>query len=123
MNFIKLLSYTKPILFWMVALALLCEVLIHSFLNELPLKFLAHSTGPIHRLGQYSKKDVVPKEEVQRWFARLNKGEQRQKYWYFDEIYFEPNTWPNYFSSSAGEQVSLGFGPAETYYYFQESNQ
>ena len=64
MKFIKLLSYTKPILFWMVALASLCEVLLHSFLNELPLKFLAHSTGPIHRLGQYSKKDVVPKEHI-----------------------------------------------------------
>ncbi|OUU11693.1 MAG: hypothetical protein CBC00_03665, partial [Verrucomicrobia bacterium TMED40] len=64
MKFIKLLSYTKPILFWMIALALLFEVLLHSFLNELPLKFLAHSTGPIHRLGQYSKKDVVPKEHI-----------------------------------------------------------
>ena len=48
----------------MVALALLCEVLLHSFLNELPLKLLAHSTGPIHRLGQYSKKNVVPKEHI-----------------------------------------------------------
>ena len=60
----KLLAYTKPILFWMVALVFLCEVLLHSFLNELPLKFLAHSTGPIHRLGQYSKKDVVPKKHI-----------------------------------------------------------
>ena len=64
MKFIKLLSYSKPILFWMLALALLCEVLLHFFLNELPLKFLAHSSGPIHRLGQYSKKDVVPKEHI-----------------------------------------------------------
>ena len=62
--FIKLLSYIKPILFWMVAIASLCEILLHSFLNELPLKFLAHSTGPIHRLGQYAKKDVVPKEHI-----------------------------------------------------------
>jgi hypothetical protein len=48
----------------MVALVFFCELLLHSFLNELPLKFLAHSTGPIHRLGQYSKKDVVPKEHI-----------------------------------------------------------
>ena len=48
----------------MVVLALLCEILLHSFLNELPLKILAHSSGPIHRLGQYSKKDVVPKEHI-----------------------------------------------------------
>ena len=64
MNFIKLLSYAKPILFWVLALALLCEVLLHFFLNDLPLKFLAHSTGPIHRLGQYSKKDVVPEKHI-----------------------------------------------------------
>ena len=48
----------------MVALVFLCELLLHSFLNELPLKFLAHTTGPIHRLGQYSKKDVIPKEHI-----------------------------------------------------------
>lgn len=25
---------------------------------------MAHSTGPIHRLGQYSKKDVVPNDHI-----------------------------------------------------------
>ena len=60
----KLLFHTKPILFWTVALVFLCELLLHSFLNELPLKFLVHTTGPIYRLGQYSKKDVIPKEHI-----------------------------------------------------------
>ena len=30
------------------------------YLHELPYKFLNHTTGPIRRLGQYSKKEVIP---------------------------------------------------------------
>ena len=66
-----------------------------------------------------TRKDLVEKTEIQRWFDRLNKGEKRQKYWYFDEIYFEPDAWPNYFGSLVGEPVSLGFGPAEPYYFLR----
>ena len=66
-----------------------------------------------------TRKDLVEKTEVRRWFVRLNKGEQRQKHWYFDEIYFEPDAWPNYFGSLVGEPVSLGFGPAEPYYFLR----
>ena len=64
MKFKKLLSYVKPFLFWIFAIFFASELLLHSYLNELPLKFLAHTTGPIHRLGQYSKKDVIPKEHI-----------------------------------------------------------
>lgn len=66
-----------------------------------------------------TRKDLVEKTEVRRWFNRLNKGQKRQKYWYFDEIYFEPDAWPNYFGSLLGEPVSLGFGPAEPYYFLR----
>jgi hypothetical protein len=70
-----------------------------------------------------TRKDLVEKKTVQRWFARLNKGEKRQKHWYFDEIYFEPDAWPNYYSSLVGDPVSLGFGPSESYYHFKRKNQ
>ena len=66
-----------------------------------------------------TRKDLVEKTEVRSWFSRLNKGEKRQKYWYFDEIYFEPDAWPNYYNSLVGEPVSRGFGPSESYYLIQ----
>ncbi len=69
-----------------------------------------------------TRKILAQKTEVRRWFARLNKGEKRQKHWYFDKIYFEPEAWPNYYGKLAGTPVSLGFGPAEHYYFFQRPN-
>ncbi len=66
-----------------------------------------------------TRKDLVEKTEVRSWFSRINKGETRQKYWYFDEIYFEPHAWPNYYHSLVGEPIPLGFGPSESYYLFQ----
>ena len=34
------------------------------YLHELPYKFLNHTTGPIRRLGQYSKNDVIPNNYI-----------------------------------------------------------
>ena len=70
-----------------------------------------------------TRRDLVKKTEVRRWFARLNKGEKRQKHWYFDEIYFEPDAWPNYFHSQVGDPVYRGFGPAENYYVMHRSRE
>ncbi len=69
-----------------------------------------------------TRNDLVKKAEVRQWFGRLNKGEKRQKHWYFDEIYFEPDAWPNYYNSLVGEPVSLGFGPSESYYLYQRDH-
>ena len=60
MNFIKLRSLLKPLLFWSVVIVISCEVMLHYKLKDLPYKFLNHSTGLIHKLGQYSKKEVIP---------------------------------------------------------------
>ena len=70
-----------------------------------------------------TRKDLVDKTEVRSWFSRLNKGEKRQKYWYFDEIYFEPDAWPNYYNSLVGEPVFRGFGPSESYYLVERDIQ
>ena len=70
-----------------------------------------------------TRKDSVQKTEVRSWFSRLNKGEKRQKYWYFDEIYFEPDAWPNYYNSLVGEPVLRGFGPSESYYLVERDIQ
>ena len=34
------------------------------YLHELPYKFLNHTTGPIRRLGQYSKNEVIPNDYI-----------------------------------------------------------
>lgn len=52
----------KPILFWSVLIVVFIEVVLHYKLDQLPYKFLNHTTGPIHKLGQYSKKEVIPKQ-------------------------------------------------------------
>lgn len=41
-----------------------CELILHFTLNDLPYKFLNHTTGPIRRLGQYSKEKVMPSNYV-----------------------------------------------------------
>ena len=61
MSFISLRSLLKPLLFWSVVILISCEVLLHYKLKDLPYKFLNHTTGLIHKLGQYSKKEVIPK--------------------------------------------------------------
>lgn len=61
MNFKSLRSLAKPFLFWSVLIGVGVEVVLHYNLNQLPYKFLNHTTGPIHKLGQYSKKEVTPR--------------------------------------------------------------
>lgn len=62
MNFKSVRSLAKPILFWSVLIVVFIEVVLHYKLDQLPYKFLNHTTGPIHKLGQYSKKEVIPKQ-------------------------------------------------------------
>lgn len=61
MNFKSFRCLAKPFLFWSVLIAVFIEVLLHYKICDLPYKFLNHTTGPIHKLGQYSKKRVIPK--------------------------------------------------------------
>ncbi len=61
MIFLNLRSLLKPLLLWFIVIVILCEVLLHYKLKDLPYKFLNHTTGLIHKLGQYSKKEVIPK--------------------------------------------------------------
>ncbi|MDA7823550.1 hypothetical protein N9A58_08190 [Opitutales bacterium] len=61
MNFKSFQSLAKPFLFWSVLIAVFIEVLLHYKICDLPYKFLNHTTGPVHKLGQYSKKGVIPK--------------------------------------------------------------
>lgn len=49
---------------WTLLLGILLELLIRFYLHELPYKFLNHTNGPIRRLGQYSKNDVIPKDYI-----------------------------------------------------------
>lgn len=42
----------------------LAEVLLHFKLNDLPYKFLNHTTGIVHKLGQYSKEKVLPQDYI-----------------------------------------------------------
>jgi len=58
----KITPYLKPLIVWAVLLSILLEFLMRFYLHELPYKFLNHTTGPIRRLGQYSKKEVIPKD-------------------------------------------------------------
>ena len=61
MNFQSIRSMAKPLLFWSVLIAVGIEVFLHHKICDLPYKFLNHTTGPVHKLGQYSKKGVIPK--------------------------------------------------------------
>jgi len=45
-------------------LAVIIELALHLNLNDLPYKFLNHTTGPIRKLGQYSKKEVIPNDYI-----------------------------------------------------------
>ena len=49
---------------WTLLLGILLELLIRFYLHELPYKFLNLTNGPIRRLGQYSKNDVIPKDYI-----------------------------------------------------------
>ena len=40
------------------------EIVLHWTLNDLPNKFLNHTSGPINRLGQYSKEKVMPSNYI-----------------------------------------------------------
>ena len=97
--------------------------------NELPedleikiLNRLIYCFKGSQRRFSCTREILAQETEVRRWFARLNKEEKRQKYWYFDKIYFEPEAWPNYYSKLAGTHVSLGCGPGENYYFFRRPN-
>ncbi len=60
----KISPYIKPIIVWSILLAVLFELLMRFYLHDLPYKFLNHTSGPISRLGQYSKVDVVPNDYI-----------------------------------------------------------
>jgi len=45
-------------------LFVLAEVILHYKLNDLPYKFLNHTTGIVHKLGQYSKEKVLPEDYI-----------------------------------------------------------
>ena len=64
MNLSKLKSYLKPIALWSFFLFVLAEVLLHFKLNDLPYKFLNHTTGIVNKLGQYSKEKVLPEDYI-----------------------------------------------------------
>ncbi len=64
MNLSKLKSYLKPIVFWSFILVVLTEILLHFKLNDLPYKFLNHTSGVVHKLGQYSKEKVLPQDYI-----------------------------------------------------------
>ena len=64
MNLSSLISYLKPIILWSFIFFVLAEVLLHFKLNDLPYKFLNHTTGIVHKLGQYSKEKVLPNDYI-----------------------------------------------------------
>ena len=61
MNFQTIRSLAKPFLLWSIIIGLGTEVFLHYKICDLPYKFLNHTTGPVRKLGQYSKDDVIPK--------------------------------------------------------------
>jgi hypothetical protein len=61
MNFQSIRSLAKPLFFWSVLIAVFIEVFLHYKICDLPYKLLNHTTGPVQKLGQYSKKGVIPK--------------------------------------------------------------
>lgn len=64
MNLSILKSYLKPIVLWSFILFVIAEVLLHFKLNDLPYKFLNHTSGIVHKLGQYSKEKVLPEDYI-----------------------------------------------------------
>ena len=60
----KFFSLLKPLVVWSIVLPIAIELILHRTLNDLPNKFLNHSTGPIQRLGQYSKEKVMPSNYI-----------------------------------------------------------
>ena len=61
MNFKTIRSLAKPLLLWSIIIGFGIEVFLHYKICDLPYKFLNHTTGPVHKLGQYSKDEVIPK--------------------------------------------------------------
>lgn len=53
-----------PLFFWSLLLFLICEIILHFSLNKLPNKFLIHTSGPISRIAQYSKSEIVPDRHI-----------------------------------------------------------
>ena len=60
----KLLYLLKPLVIWSIVLIIFFEIILHWTLNDLPNKFLNHTTGPIRRLSQYSKENVRPNNYI-----------------------------------------------------------
>ena len=60
MNFQSIRSLAKPLLLWTTLVCVCIELVLRYKLCDLPYKFLNHTTGPIHKLGQYSKDEVIP---------------------------------------------------------------
>lgn len=60
----KLFSLLKPLAVWSIVLIIVFELILHWTLNDLPYKFLNHTTGPIRRLSQYSKENVRPNNYI-----------------------------------------------------------
>ena len=58
-------TYVRIIFFWFFVLGVLFEfVFLRICLDDLPLKYGIHLSGPIQRLSQYSKKSLLPKEYI-----------------------------------------------------------
>jgi hypothetical protein len=64
LNLSILKSYLKPIVLWSIVLVVLAEILLHFKLNDLPYKFLNHTSGIVHKLGQYSKEKVLAHDYI-----------------------------------------------------------
>ena len=60
----KVFSLLKPLVVWSIVLIIVFELILHWTLNDLPYKFLNHTTGPIRRLSQYSKENVRPNNYI-----------------------------------------------------------
>ena len=58
-------QYFKISIFWTIFIFIILEFILLKFkLNDLPLKFHAHLSGPIQRLSQYSKKNSSPENYI-----------------------------------------------------------
>ncbi|MBH46321.1 MAG: hypothetical protein CMC93_06865, partial [Flavobacteriaceae bacterium] len=58
------LTLLKPLVVWSIILTVAIELVLHWTLDDLPYKFLNHTSGPIRRLGQYSKNEVIPNNYI-----------------------------------------------------------
>lgn len=60
-----LCQYAKVSIIWIVLFFLLFEfVLAKLYLHHLPLKFYTHLSGPVQRLSQYTKENLMPKDYI-----------------------------------------------------------